>query len=81
MSFFNIFGMTSDEILAAFEGRTGEHVSAAQTAQPMSLDRVEWEHINRVLADRGSNVSEAARALGLHRGTLPRKLAKYPLKE
>jgi two-component system response regulator RegA len=46
----------------------------------MSLDRVEWEHINRVLADCDGNISEPARALGLHRRTLQRKLAKYPVK-
>jgi two-component system response regulator RegA len=68
-----------DEILAAFEGadRTG---GPPAPLQPMSLDRVEWEHINRVLAECDGNVSEAARALGLHRRTLQRKLAKYPAK-
>ncbi len=44
----------------------------------MSLDRVEWEHINRVLVECDGNVSEAARVLGLHRRSLQRKLAKYP---
>jgi len=44
----------------------------------MSLDRVEWEHINRVLADCDGNISEAARVLGLHRRSLQRKLSKYP---
>jgi two-component system response regulator RegA len=44
-----------------------------------SLARVEWEHINRVLADSGGNISEAARRLGLHRRSLQRKLAKYPV--
>lgn len=43
-----------------------------------SLARVEWEHIQRVLADCGGNVSEAARALSMHRRSLQRKLAKYP---
>jgi two-component system response regulator RegA len=43
-----------------------------------SLDRVEWEHINRVLTDCDGNVSEAARRLGIHRRSLQRKLAKYP---
>jgi two-component system response regulator RegA len=43
-----------------------------------SLDRVEWEHINRVLTDCDGNISEAARRLGLHRRSLQRKLAKYP---
>jgi two-component system response regulator RegA len=44
-----------------------------------SLARVEWEHISRVLADSGGNISEAARRLGLHRRSLQRKLAKYPV--
>jgi two-component system response regulator RegA len=44
----------------------------------MSLDRVEWEHINRVLVDCGGNISEAARVLGIHRRSLQRKLSRYP---
>jgi two-component system, response regulator RegA len=44
-----------------------------------SLARVEWEHIQRVLADCGGNVSQAARALGIHRRSLQRKLAKAPV--
>lgn len=43
-----------------------------------SLARVEWEHIQRVLADCDGNVSEAARTLSMHRRSLQRKLAKYP---
>ncbi len=43
-----------------------------------SLQRVEWEHVQRVLADCEGNVSEAARRLGIERRTLQRKLAKYP---
>jgi two-component system response regulator RegA len=69
----------ADEILAAFE-RTAGGQTADAPLQPMSLDRVEWEHINRVLVACGGNVSEAARLLGLHRRTLQRKLAKYPAK-
>ncbi len=49
------------------------------TSTTPSLARVEWEHINRVLADSGGNISEAARRLGLHRRSLQRKLAKYPV--
>jgi len=45
------------------------------------LARVEWEHIQRVLADCGGNVSQAARLLGIHRRSLQRKLAKYPVPE
>lgn len=45
-----------------------------------SLARLEWEHIHRVLADCGGNVSEAARALHMHRRSLQRKLSKHPVK-
>ena len=55
--------------------------TAADPARAMSLDRVEWEHINRVLLECGGNISEAARHLGLHRRTLQRKLSKYPARE
>jgi two-component system, response regulator RegA len=69
----------ADEILAAFERSLGAGAASAPL-EPMSLDRVEWEHINRVLVECGGNVSEAARLLGLHRRTLQRKLSKYPAK-
>lgn len=43
-----------------------------------SLERVEWEYLQRVLADCGGNISEAARRLGMHRRSLQRKMAKLP---
>lgn len=43
-----------------------------------SLGRVEWEHIQRVLASCEGNVSQAARLLGIHRRSLQRKLGKRP---
>jgi len=43
-----------------------------------SLDRVEWEHLQRVLVDCRRNISRAARTLGIDRRTLQRKLAKVP---
>lgn len=43
-----------------------------------SLDRVEWEHLQRVLRDCGGNISQAARVLGIERRSLQRKLQKYP---
>ncbi len=43
-----------------------------------SLDRVEWEYLQRVLSDCDGNVSEAARRLRLHRRSLQRKLARNP---
>ncbi len=69
----------ADEILAAFERPAGgQSTGGTPVFQPMSLDRVEWEHISRVLVECGGNISEAARVLGLHRRSLQRKLAKYP---
>ena len=58
-------------------GRRRSSRSAATHVAP-SLARAEWEHINRVLADCGGNISEAARRLGIHRRSLQRKLQKYP---
>jgi two-component system response regulator RegA len=46
---------------------------------PLSVDRLEWEHIQRVLAEHEQNISATARALGMHRRTLQRKLAKKPV--
>ncbi|WP_394822099.1 response regulator transcription factor [Pendulispora albinea] len=72
----------ADQILSAFEaGQSGKRVdeSADSSAVP-SLARVEWEHIQRVLMDCGGNVSQAARALGLHRRSLQRKLSKRPMR-
>lgn len=45
---------------------------------PMSVDRLEWEHIQRVLAEHDGNISATARALKMHRRTLQRKLARPP---
>jgi len=70
----------AEEILAAFQQDARGEAAPASPAEPMSLDRVEWEHINRVLVECEGNVSEAARRLGLHRRTLQRKLMKYPSK-
>lgn len=53
----------------------GESTDDAANVVP-SLARLEWEHLQRVLADSGGNVSEAARRLGLHRRSLQRKLNK-----
>ncbi|MDP2227500.1 MAG: response regulator [Moraxellaceae bacterium] len=70
----------ADEILAALRGAT---VMAEQTvleAAPMSVDRLEWEHIQKVLAENEGNISETARLLGMHRRTLQRKLQKRPVR-
>lgn len=68
-----------DDIVAAFDGVQPPGADGASETHVPSLARVEWEHINRVLTDCGGNISQAARLLGLHRRSLQRKLAKYPL--
>jgi len=74
----------TEQILAAFErDREGETASGhpallGQPEPPPSLARVEYEHIQRILADCGGNISEAARRLGIHRRSLQRKLSKLP---
>lgn len=69
----------ADEIIAAF-GKTQGSANLAVNEQPLSVDRLEWEHIHRVLQEHEGNVSATARALNMHRRTLQRKLAKYPVK-
>lgn len=48
--------------------------------ETLSVSRLEWEHIQRVLAEHGGNISATARALKMHRRTLQRKLLKRPAK-
>ncbi|MCO4771018.1 MAG: response regulator [Deltaproteobacteria bacterium] len=68
----------ADEILVAFERGESPPLEASREYDAPSLARAEWEHINRVLADCGGNISETARRLGIHRRSLQRKLSKYP---
>lgn len=70
-----------DEILAALqEERQPAATADAAAPKPLSVRRAEWEHIQRVLANHGGNISAAARALGIHRRTLQRKLRKRPVR-
>lgn len=71
---------TADEVVAALQ-RTEGDASVAPAEQPLSIKRLEWEHLQKVLAEHNGNVSAAARALKMHRRTLQRKLAKHPVKE
>jgi two-component system, response regulator RegA len=64
----------ADDILAALTA-SGE-VKPAPPENPMSADRVRWEHIQRVYELCNRNVSETARRLHMHRRTLQRILAK-----
>jgi two-component system response regulator RegA len=65
------------EIEAAFGHAPGAH-DVQPDAAPLSVERLEWEHIQKVMAEHAGNVSATARALGMHRRTLQRKLAKRP---
>lgn len=68
---------TVKELLLAFEGNA-ETTEVAIEESPMSVERLEWEHIQRVLLENDGNISSTARALGMHRRTLQRKLQKHP---
>jgi two-component system response regulator RegA len=68
-----------DEIIAAFYQESGNS-DIAVTPNPLSVDRLEWEHIQRILKENAGNVSATARSLNMHRRTLQRKLSKNPLK-
>ena len=67
------------EILAAL-GREEGDADTPLPDTPLSVDRLEWEHIQKVLAAHDGNLSATARALKMHRRTLQRKLAKRPVK-
>ena len=64
----------ADDILAALMAIPGTKPKPPEN--PMSADRVRWEHIQRVYELCGHNVSETARRLNMHRRTLQRILAK-----
>lgn len=71
---------TIEEILLAFEGTPLATADDAIPSDPISVDRLEWEHIQRVLQAHEGNISATARALGMHRRTLQRKLQKRPVR-
>jgi two-component system, response regulator RegA len=64
----------ADEVFAALTRTAGERAEPPEN--PMSADRVRWEHIQRVYEMCERNVSETARRLNMHRRTLQRILAK-----
>lgn len=69
-----------DAILAAFEDNDGPDFDLPASDEPLSVDRMEWEHIQRILNENDGNISATARALKMHRRTLQRKLSKRPVK-
>ena len=73
--------VTASAVVAVLE-RGAHNVPAddppAEPLEPMSPRRLEWEHIQRVLAEHDGNISATARTLRMHRRTLQRKLLKRP---
>ncbi len=69
----------TDQIEAALTTR--DRPLPPPPAQPMSADRVRWEHIQRVFEQCERNVSETARRLNMHRRTLQRILGKHAPRE
>ena len=73
----------ADEILSALLLNTDKSNATAHPEathlEPMSVRRLEWEHIQKVLNEHDGNISEAARQLKMHRRTLQRKLKKRPM--
>ncbi len=69
-----------DAILAAFGEEDFPQTEFSAPDAPLSVDRLEWEHIQRILNENEGNISATARALKMHRRTLQRKLLKRPVK-
>lgn len=70
----------ADEIVNTLYKNEGDS-SVAIKRGPLSIKRLEWEHLQKVLMQYDGNISAAARALNMHRRTLQRKLDKRPVKE
>lgn len=70
----------TNEIIAALCSDGGD-MSVPLSAQPLSIKRLEWEHIQKVLLENQGNVSVTAKSLGLHRSVLQRKLKKRPVRD
>ena len=69
-----------EAILAAFESDDELGLDLVAPDEPLSVDRLEWEHIQRVLNENDGNISATARSLKMHRRTLQRKLSKRPVR-
>lgn len=69
-----------NDIVAAFDRKTGD-TQVPIEERPLTVDRLEWEHIQKVLRENDGNISETARQLRMHRRTLQRKLTKRPTRE
>jgi len=68
----------AEDVAAVLAGGSGVAASAPPKAHAPSLQKIQWEHILRVLTQNNGNISAAARELGMYRRTLQRKLGKNP---
>jgi len=69
-----------DEVVRALAGK--EQLALTEDDfTPMSVERLEWEHIQKVLQENDGNITATARSLGMYRRTLQRKLAKKPVSQ
>lgn len=68
---------SAEAILQALQTHPADDTPALPETPP-SLQRLEWEHIQRTLDAHDGNISRAADALGIHRRTLQRRLKKRP---
>lgn len=66
-------------IIAALKANAAPATTVPLSPRPLSVKRLEWEHIQRVLKENHGNISATARALGVYRRTLQRKLQKKPV--
>lgn len=68
----------TDEIVTALHKNEGD-TSVIISDTPLSVKRLEWEYLQKVLMQHDGNISAAARALNMHRRSLQRKLDKRPV--
>jgi two-component system response regulator RegA len=69
----------ADEIVNALHKNEGD-ATVMISENPLSVKRLEWEHLQKILMQHDGNISAAARALNMHRRTLQRKLEKRPVR-
>jgi len=69
-----------DEVVRALVGKD-QPALTEDDFTPMSVERLEWEHIQKILQENDGNITATARSLGMYRRTLQRKLAKKPVSQ
>lgn len=72
---------SADDILRALQhaGASPDVETVMPGSDALSVDRLAWEHIQRVLLEEDGNISSTARRLNMHRRTLQRRLGKRPV--